>query len=147
GRKNGDPARNAVHADPKDLAADRSDARVWHRPAYPTDFERGAASRGRLAVSGAAAHADQGLGDSRVAAIGKHPACALLFADAERQETTGCGNRGVREGDGSHYARDSTGLILKLAMDDFFRRLRFYFRRRQFEAELQEELEQHAALS
>jgi len=32
-------------------------------------------------------------------------------------------------------------------MDDFFRRLRFYFRRRQFEAELQEELEQHAALS
>jgi len=26
-------------------------------------------------------------------------------------------------------------------MDDFFRRLRFYFRRRQFEAELQEELE------
>src|SRR5436190_15153967 len=32
-------------------------------------------------------------------------------------------------------------------MDSFFRRLLFYLRRRQFEAELDEELEQHAALS
>src|SRR5580704_765196 len=32
-------------------------------------------------------------------------------------------------------------------MDDFFRRLLYYFRRRQFEAELDEEMQQHAALS
>src|SRR5580704_5952577 len=32
-------------------------------------------------------------------------------------------------------------------MDDFFRRVRYYFRRHQFEAELDEEMQQHAALS
>jgi macrolide transport system ATP-binding/permease protein len=32
-------------------------------------------------------------------------------------------------------------------MDSFFRRLRYYFRRRQFEAELDEEMQHHAALS
>jgi macrolide transport system ATP-binding/permease protein len=32
-------------------------------------------------------------------------------------------------------------------MDHFFRRLRFYFRRRQFEAELDEEMRHHAALA
>ena len=32
-------------------------------------------------------------------------------------------------------------------MGDFFRRLRYYFRRRQFEAELDEEMGHHAALS
>ena len=32
-------------------------------------------------------------------------------------------------------------------MDGFFRRLRYYFRRREFDAELEEEMQHHAALS
>jgi macrolide transport system ATP-binding/permease protein len=38
-------------------------------------------------------------------------------------------------------------LIHKLDMDSFFRRLLYYFRRRQFESELEEEMQHHAALS
>src|SRR5215467_8089828 len=76
----GNSARHAGHADFEDVVA-RPYARLWHRGTHPPDVGRRAGSRGRFALSGAAAAADSGVGFGGVGAVGEQPEGTLLPAD------------------------------------------------------------------
>src|SRR5579863_4087420 len=104
-----DSAWNSVHAHLED-ARTRAHARLWDRLAYPADFGKCTTGRGRVALSGPAAHVDQGLGYGRMAPVGEQPAGALLPADGGGTETVRSRGLGVRARDASDHPGDPTGL-------------------------------------
>src|SRR5262249_45729541 len=63
--------------------------------AHPYTFQRTAAGGRRLALSGAAEDAAQGLGESRVGHFRNQPQSEILQTHGRGQETTASGNRGL----------------------------------------------------
>src|SRR6266849_8110531 len=106
-------AGNAAPADFENLGARRANARVRNRALDPANF-RGRAAGGRgIPVSGAAADADQGLGEGRMGRDGGESARALLPADGGRQEAVRDRNVAIRAGDSSDWESDSDGIARK----------------------------------
>src|SRR5262249_11851935 len=130
------PARHVVHARPQNAGATGPYARLWHRPVHPADDRRRASSRRGHVVSRLAAHADQGLGEGRLAQDREQPPRALLHAYACGTGPVGHRNPAVRAGDGSDPPCDAASIEGRVT--EWWRKLAGFCRRATIETELQE---------
>ena len=99
-----------------------------------------------VALSGAAAHPAQGLGQIRVGDFRDEPQGTLLSPHASRPEAARGRALRLRPRERRHPFRPADGVV-KASMTELFRRLRYLLNRSRFDQELADDLEFHREMA